>query len=230
MDHPPDTTSLLHHFAALKDLRQRVKVIYPLPAAAPMARWNASTPSWAPQSSHRATSRSCRCRRNSSPHRTARRRQDCERNAAKRWLARHGHSVAHLRPIFLGDDLFAYQPIAAAIQQNGGNLGPRRGPSLACKPSSHQTNTEYLHGAKLEEHRQTVRKGRQCTTTNLPLTLRRAAAGHRRRHPGQLVLHRDLQCRRQAHLLQQLRHRSAGHRRDRRRTGRLRAGTLEDRE
>jgi hypothetical protein len=73
MDHPPDTTSLLHHFAALKDLRQRVKVIYPLPAAAPMARWNASTPSWAPQSSHRATSRSCRCRRNSSPHRTARR-------------------------------------------------------------------------------------------------------------------------------------------------------------
>jgi hypothetical protein len=32
MDHPPDTTSLLYHFAALKDPRQRVKVIYPLPA------------------------------------------------------------------------------------------------------------------------------------------------------------------------------------------------------
>jgi hypothetical protein len=31
MDHPPEPTSLLHHFAALKDPRQRVKVIYPLP-------------------------------------------------------------------------------------------------------------------------------------------------------------------------------------------------------
>jgi predicted transposase YbfD/YdcC len=31
MDHPPETTSLLHHFAALKDPRQRVKVVYPLP-------------------------------------------------------------------------------------------------------------------------------------------------------------------------------------------------------
>ncbi len=31
MDHPPETTSLLYHFAALKDPRQRVKVIYPLP-------------------------------------------------------------------------------------------------------------------------------------------------------------------------------------------------------
>ena len=86
-------------------------------------------------------------------------KQDCERSAAKRWLARHGRSVAHLRPIFLGDDLFACQPIALAIQQTGGNF------ILTCKPSSHQTITEYLHGAKLEEHRQTVRKGRNCTTT-----------------------------------------------------------------
>ena len=31
MDHPPDTTSLLRHFAALKDPRQRAKVVYPLP-------------------------------------------------------------------------------------------------------------------------------------------------------------------------------------------------------
>ena len=31
MDHPPEATSLLHHFAALKDPRQRVKVLYPLP-------------------------------------------------------------------------------------------------------------------------------------------------------------------------------------------------------
>ena len=86
-------------------------------------------------------------------------KQDCERSAAKRWLARHGRSVAHLRPIFLGDDLFACQPIAAAIQQSGGNF------ILTCKPSSHQTITAYLHGATLEEHRQTNRKGRNVTIT-----------------------------------------------------------------
>ena len=86
-------------------------------------------------------------------------KQDCERCAAKRWLARHGRSVAHLRPIFLGDDLFACQPIVLAIQQTGGNF------ILTCKPSSHQTITEYLNGARLEEHRQTVCKGRSRTTT-----------------------------------------------------------------
>jgi len=31
MDHPRETACLLHHFAALKDPRQRVKVVYPLP-------------------------------------------------------------------------------------------------------------------------------------------------------------------------------------------------------
>src|SRR4051812_1256141 len=42
-------------------------------------------------------------------------KQDCERNAAKRWLARHGAALAHARPVFLGDDLFACQPIAEAL-------------------------------------------------------------------------------------------------------------------
>ena len=109
-------------------------------------------------------------------------KQDCERNAAKRWLASHGPTVRHLRPVFLGepgqgssgeavgiarrgDDLFACQPIAAAIQQAGGNLGPRRGPSLTCKPSSHRTIAEYLNGAQLEKHRETiVTRGKRTTT------------------------------------------------------------------
>jgi hypothetical protein len=77
-------------------------------------------------------------------------KQDCERNAAKRWLGRHGPTLAHLRPIYLGDDLFACQSIATAIQHTGGNF------ILTCKPSSHPTITEYLHGATLEEYRQTV--------------------------------------------------------------------------
>ncbi len=86
-------------------------------------------------------------------------KQDCERNAAKRWLARHGTSLGRLRPVFLGDDLFACQPIAEAIQAEGGNF------ILTCKPSSHRTITEYLYGAKLEEHRETaVKRGKRTTT------------------------------------------------------------------
>ena len=65
-------------------------------------------------------------------------KQDCERNAAKRWLARHGADLAHLRPVYLGDDLFACQPIVAAIQDAGGNF------ILTCKPASHKTIAEYL--------------------------------------------------------------------------------------
>ena len=86
-------------------------------------------------------------------------KQDCERNAAKRWLARHGPAVHQLRPVFLGDDLFACQPIAAAVQQQGGNF------IFTCKPASHQTITEYLTGAELEEYRQsTVTRGKRTTT------------------------------------------------------------------
>ncbi len=43
-------------------------------------------------------------------------KQDCERNAAKRWLGSDkATSVAHLRPVFLGDALFACQPIAERV-------------------------------------------------------------------------------------------------------------------
>ena len=87
-------------------------------------------------------------------------KQDCERNAAKRWLARHGPGLKPLRPVFLGDDLFACQPIAAAIQQAGGVF------ILTCKPSSHQTIAGYLYGAKPEEHQTTtviLGKGRVTT-------------------------------------------------------------------
>jgi len=86
-------------------------------------------------------------------------KQDCERNAAKRWLARHGSAVAHLRPVYLGDDLFACQPIVAAIHRAGGNF------IFTCKPASHQTITEYLQGVELHEHRQTICKRGKRTTT-----------------------------------------------------------------
>jgi hypothetical protein len=86
-------------------------------------------------------------------------KQDCERTAAKRWLARHGASLAHVRPVFLGDDLFACQPIAAAMQAAGGSF------ILTCKPASHRTISEYLYGARLAEHREMVCKRGKRTTT-----------------------------------------------------------------
>ena len=96
-------------------------------------------------------------------------KQDCERNAAKRWLAKHAPALAPYRPIFLGDDLFACQSIATAIQNGGGNF------ILTCKPTSHKTIAEYLSGAELEEHRLTViQPGKRSThvyrwLANVPL-------------------------------------------------------------
>ena len=85
-------------------------------------------------------------------------KQDCERNAVKRWLASHGAALAPYRPVYLGDDLFACQPIACAIQATGGNF------ILTCKPASHQTIAEYLTGVDLAEHQHIVRQAGKRTT------------------------------------------------------------------
>jgi hypothetical protein len=85
-------------------------------------------------------------------------KQACERNAAERWLARQAPRRRHLRPVFVGDDLFSCQPIAAAIQREGGNF------ILTCKPTLHQTVEDYLYGARLEEHRVVrVERGKRTT-------------------------------------------------------------------
>jgi len=72
-------------------------------------------------------------------------KQDCERNAAKRWLAAHGGRLGHLRPIYLGDDLFACQPVAEAIRAAGGDF------LLTAKPSSHKALYDFMQGASLDE-------------------------------------------------------------------------------
>ena len=85
-------------------------------------------------------------------------KQDCERAAAKRWLARHGAGLARFRPVYLGDDLYACQPIVQAIRDNGASF------ILTCKPGSHPTVSEYLTGVELEEHRQVVvQRGKKTT-------------------------------------------------------------------
>jgi hypothetical protein len=85
-------------------------------------------------------------------------KQDCENAAIKRWLAAHGKQYKHLKPVYLGDDLMSRQPICEAVQDVGANF------IFTAKPSSHKTMHEWINGAELQEHTQTVRKGRSHST------------------------------------------------------------------
>ena len=80
-------------------------------------------------------------------------KQDCEREAAKRWLQRHGPRCAALRPVYLGDDLYACQPICRAMLDSGGDF------LLTAKPASHKTLYEYLRGIGLPTRRVASGKG-----------------------------------------------------------------------
>lgn len=71
-------------------------------------------------------------------------KQDCEPLAARRWIERFGQTYAFLKPVFLGDDLYAHQPICAAIRAAGASF------ILVCKPASHKTIAEYLTGVDLD--------------------------------------------------------------------------------
>ena len=82
-------------------------------------------------------------------------KQDCERQAAKRWLRRHGARCAPLRPVYLGDDLYACQPVCQAMLDAGGDF------LLTCKQSSHKTLCEYLDGIDLPSRRRTTGRGAQ---------------------------------------------------------------------
>ena len=73
-------------------------------------------------------------------------KQDCERNAAKRWLALQGGPLKAERPICLGDDLFACQPIADAIRAAGGDF------LLTAKPASHSALYDFMQGASVAQY------------------------------------------------------------------------------
>ena len=85
-------------------------------------------------------------------------KQDCESRAARRWLASHGTQYARLRPVYLGDDLFANQPMCEAIQTAGGNF------VFTCKPASHKLIQEYIIGVELPTHSVRVKRGRAWVT------------------------------------------------------------------
>jgi hypothetical protein len=85
-------------------------------------------------------------------------KQDCENRAAHRWLATHGHKYAHLKPIYLGDDLFSHQPLCEAVLATGGHF------LFVCKPATHTLIQEYITGVALESHTERVKHGRTWVT------------------------------------------------------------------
>jgi hypothetical protein len=58
-------------------------------------------------------------------------KQDCERAAFKRWVKRNAGRYDRYRYTFLGDDIYACQPICELVLDSGFNL------IFVCKPDSH---------------------------------------------------------------------------------------------
>jgi len=79
-------------------------------------------------------------------------KQDCERNAVKRWFAKHGARLAPLRPIYLGDDLFACHPVCKMVTDAGDDF------IFTCKPTSHKALYDFIDGAELSRHEEKVRR------------------------------------------------------------------------
>lgn len=85
-------------------------------------------------------------------------KQDCERVAAKRWLKAHAARFKDLRPVYLGDTLFACQPLAEAVLETGADF------LFVCKPDDHKTLYDFIKGASLKEHSHIERKGKKRLT------------------------------------------------------------------
>jgi hypothetical protein len=85
-------------------------------------------------------------------------KQDCERNAAKRWHAKHADRLRPLRPVYLGDDLFACQPIVTMLADADDDF------IFTCKESSHKALYDFIDGAEPERHVETIRKGKAIET------------------------------------------------------------------
>src|SRR5579863_1542856 len=93
-------------------------------------------------------------------------KQDCERNAVKRWFEKHSGRLAPLRPVFLGDDLFACHPVAkmgptpATISSSpASRLLTRRSTTSSTEPSSAVTRRKSAVA---------IRKRRSVTARSRP--------------------------------------------------------------
>ncbi len=68
-------------------------------------------------------------------------KQDCERAAVKRWLATHTLKLKPRTRTYLGDDLYANQPLCQLI-----NKEYKQYFIFVCKPSSHETLYSWIEG------------------------------------------------------------------------------------
>lgn len=66
-------------------------------------------------------------------------KQDCERVAAKRWLAQHHQHFSEYSVSYLGDDLYANQPLCQGIAETY-----RQFFIFVCKPESHTSLYEWI--------------------------------------------------------------------------------------
>lgn len=80
-------------------------------------------------------------------------KQDCERNAAKRWLDTHSERVRALRPVYLGDDLFACQPVCQLVLDKQADF------LFTAKPLSHKGLYDFMDGATPEERTIAAKQG-----------------------------------------------------------------------
>ena len=85
-------------------------------------------------------------------------KQDCERNAVKRWLDKHGARLKPLRPVYLGDDLFACQSVVRRLADNGDDF------LFTCKEASHKALYDFIDGCEFERCEVKVRKGKTRET------------------------------------------------------------------
>jgi hypothetical protein len=149
-------------------------------------------------------------------------KQDCERNAAKRWHARHADRLRALRPVYLGDDLFACQPIVSMLTDAGDDF------IFTCKESSHKALYDFIHGAEPERHAETIRKGKAVETRRYRWITGVPPARRQGRRAGQLDRFRDFRPPRRRQVFHRLDDQPAGQQSQCRRNRRRRPGTLED--
>jgi len=73
-------------------------------------------------------------------------KQDCEHKAAYRWLDRIGPRLTGLKPVYLGDALYACHPMAVKVRQVGADF------LFTAKPGNLKTLYRHLGGAQTRSY------------------------------------------------------------------------------
>ena len=127
-------------------------------------------------------------------------KQDCERNAVKRWFDKHRARLAPLRPVYLGDDLFACQPIARMVTDNGDDF------IFTAKETSHKALYDFIDGAERRSSRGKSPQRQDDRDIPLPLDRGRTATRRQGRDAGQLDRLPDPRRQRRRQILDGLGH------------------------